>query len=92
MRLTKIASKGLTGGKCIPLQPNYDMHLSQNSPSFQCSVAITNFLLSYMCEIRFHDIIGQSTVHGRPTLPNEHVLHPYFSIEFTGFSYVINRI
>ena len=24
--------------------------------------AITNFLVSYTCEIRFHDVIGQSTV------------------------------
>ena len=28
-----------------------------------CNVAITNFLVSHMCEIRFHDVIGQSTVH-----------------------------
>ena len=38
------------------------MHLSHNSPCFQCNIAITNFLVSNTCEIRFHDVIGQSTV------------------------------
>ena len=61
-----------------------------------------NFLVSHMCEIRFNDIKGQSTVHmhsyakllkyGRLTWPNEHVLDPYFSIQFAGFSHVIKRI
>ena len=36
---------------------------SHNNPCFQCNIAITNFLVSYTCEIRFHDVIGQSTVH-----------------------------
>ena len=50
--------------------------LSHNNPCFQCNTAITNFLISNTCEIRFHDVIGQSTVpmysyakvlkHGRP--------------------------
>ena len=50
---------------------------SHNIPYFQCYTAITNFLISNTCEIRFHDVIGQSTVpmysyakilkHGRPT-------------------------
>ena len=39
------------------------MHLSHKNPCFQCNRAITNFLVSHMCEIRFHDNIGQSTVH-----------------------------
>ena len=63
---------------------NYHIHtserfLSHNNPCFQwkCNTAITNFLISNTCEIRFHDVIGQSTVpmysyakilkHGRPT-------------------------
>ena len=37
--------------------------LSHNNPCFQCNIAITNFIVSHTCEIRFHDIIGQSTVH-----------------------------
>ena len=35
---------------------------SHNNPCFQCNTAITNFLISNTCEIRFHDVIGQSTV------------------------------
>ena len=36
--------------------------LSHNNPCFQCNTAITNFLVSNTCEIRFHDVICQSTV------------------------------
>ena len=36
--------------------------LSHKKPCFQCNAAITNFLVSNTCEIRFHDVIGQSTV------------------------------
>ena len=35
---------------------------SHKNPCFQCNVAITNFLVSHTCEIRFNDFIGQSTV------------------------------
>ena len=58
-----------------------DFFLSHNKPCFQCNTPITNFLFSNTCEIRFHDVIGQSTVpmysyskilkHGLPTWPNE---------------------
>ena len=64
--------------------------LSHNNPCFQCNMAIANFLVSNTCEIRFHDVIDQSTVsmysyakilkHGWPTWLNEYVLDPYFSI------------
>ena len=50
---------------------------------FQCNIAITNFLDAHTCEIRFHDVIGPSTVHmysyakllkqGWSTLPKEYV-------------------
>ena len=49
--------------------PWYESHLkingmrSHNNSCFQCNIAITNFLVSNTCEIRFHDVIGQSTVH-----------------------------
>ena len=36
--------------------------LSHNSPCFQSNMAITNFLVSHTCKIRFQDVIGQSTV------------------------------
>ena len=59
-----------------------------NHPCFQCNIAITNFLVSNTCEIRFHDVIGQSTVHmysyakilkhGWSTWPNEYVLGLFF--------------
>ena len=39
-----------------------DKYLSHNNPCFQCNTAITNFLVSNTCEIRFHEFIGQSTV------------------------------
>ena len=38
------------------------LYLSHNNPCFQCKIAITNFLVSNTCEIRFHDVICQSTV------------------------------
>ena len=72
-----------------PHRPIHDKFLSYNNPCFQCNAAITKFVISNTCEIRFHDVIGQSTVpmysyakilkHGRPTRPNEYVLDPYFS-------------
>ena len=36
--------------------------LLHNNPRFQYYVAITNFLVPYTCEIRFHDVRGRSTV------------------------------
>ena len=36
--------------------------LSHNNPCFQYNIAITNFLVSNTCEIRFHDVMGQSTL------------------------------
>ena len=50
------------------VQPTYcdrtgrNQILSHNNPCFQCNIAITNFLVSNTCEIRFHDVKGQSTV------------------------------
>ena len=41
----------------------YVFCISHNDPCFQFIVAITNFFVSNTCEIRFHDGIGQSTVH-----------------------------
>ena len=38
------------------------LFLSHNNPCFQCNIAITNFLVSQTCKIRFYDVIGQSTV------------------------------
>ena len=67
-----------------------NMILSHNNPRFQCNIAITNFLVSHTCEIRLHDVIGQSIVHiyfyakilkhGLPTWPNEYVLDRFFLI------------
>ena len=48
--------------KSIFLSFLHVMLLSHNKPCFQCNTAITNFLVSNTCEIRFHDVIGQSTV------------------------------
>ena len=39
------------------------MYLSHSNPCFQSNIAITNFLFSQTCGIRFHDVIGLSTVH-----------------------------
>ena len=36
--------------------------LSLDNPCFQCNIAITSFLVSNTCEIRFHDVIYR-TVH-----------------------------
>ena len=40
----------------------WDTILSHNNPCFQRNIVITNFLVTNTCEIRFHVIIGQSTV------------------------------
>ena len=37
--------------------------LSHNNPCFQYNTAIMNFLVLNTCEIKFHDVIGRSTVH-----------------------------
>ena len=37
--------------------------LSHNNPCFQCNIAITNFLVLYTYQIRFDDVIGQSSLH-----------------------------
>ena len=41
---------------------SYANVLSNNNPCFQYNVAITNFLVSHTCGIKFNHIIGQSTV------------------------------
>ena len=38
------------------------MLLSHNTPCFQCNITITNFPVSNTCEVRSHNVIGQSTV------------------------------
>ena len=37
--------------------------LSYNNPCFHCNIAITNFLVSHTCELKFHDVIDLSAVH-----------------------------
>ena len=71
------------------------MFLSHNNPCFQCNIAITNFLALHTCEIRFHDVIGRSTLNMysyAEILKHEYVWEPYFSISFAGFSCVVKRI
>ena len=34
--------------------------LSHNNPCFRCNIAISNFLVTHTCEIRFHDDINRS--------------------------------
>ena len=58
---------------CIPVT---EYNSSHNNPCVQCNLGITNFLVSYTCEIRFHDVILREN---SKTWPNEHVLDPSFS-------------
>ena len=37
-------------------------YLPHNNIYFQCYIAITSFLISRTCEIRFHDVMGQNTI------------------------------
>ena len=37
--------------------------LSHNDPCFQSNIAVRNLPVSHMCEVKFHDVIGKSTVH-----------------------------
>ena len=34
--------------------------LSHNNPCFPCNIAIMNFLILYMCKIRFYDVIDRT--------------------------------
>ena len=95
-RLTQLDKSMLfTNALRPPFTENFkDILLSDNNLCFICNIAITNFLVLHMCEIRFHDVIIQSTMkskYGWPTWPNEYALEPYL-IQFTGFNYVIKRI
>ena len=48
--------------KCVFVSSFYHI-LSHNNPCFRCKIAITNFLVSQTCEIRFLEVIGQSTLY-----------------------------
>ena len=37
-------------------------YLSHNNSCYQCYIAITNFLVPHICEIKFHFVTGQSTI------------------------------
>ena len=37
--------------------------LPHSNTCFQCDIAVTNFLGSHTCKIRFHDVIYQGIVH-----------------------------
>ena len=59
--------------------------LSHNNPCFRCNLAINIVLVSHTFEIRFHDVIGRSTVTMysnakilEPTWPNEYGFDPIF--------------
>ena len=41
--------------------------LSHNNPCFQCNKAVTNFLVSYTCEIRCNDVIVKALYLCIPT-------------------------
>ena len=84
----------------VTFPPNYlpvISHLSHNKPCFPCNIAITNFLVSNKCEIRFHDLMGQSTVpmysnakfQNKADLVGE--MNCFGTLSFN-FSYVIKRI
>ena len=47
-----------------------DRNSSQNNPCFPCKIAITNFLVSNTCKIRFHDVIYRTvcTEHGQMSM------------------------
>ena len=60
--LSTYLREGKVKGLLTPKAFSLYIHLSHNNPCFQCNIAITNFLVSHTCEIRFHDVIGQSTV------------------------------
>ena len=53
--------------------------LSHNNPCFPCNIAIRNFLVSHMCEIRFHNVTDHCLHHdiilckNSKTWPNEYV-------------------
>ena len=51
---------------CYPDTPNHTGHIvfyHITTSCFKCNIAITKFLVSHTCEIRFHDVIGRSTLH-----------------------------
>ena len=54
-----------TGGE-RGINPGYTISgtffLSHNNTGFQYNIAITNFLVLHMCEIRFHDVIDCAVI------------------------------
>ena len=44
----------------FPLPICLNLFLSHNNPCFQYNKAITNFLVSHMLEIGFHDVIDRT--------------------------------
>ena len=62
--------------------------LSHNNPCFQFNIAITSVLILHTCEIRFNDVMGQSSLpmysyakipkHGLSAWRNEYVLKLFF--------------
>ena len=61
--------------------------ISHNNPCFPCKIAITNFLVSHTCKIRFHYVIDRAvrklTSRRHPTKKfqnmAEYVWDPYLS-------------
>ena len=96
--------KGGFNALLFVMQPavSWDIILSHNHPCFKFNAAmITNFLVSQTCEVRFHEVMGQSTVHmysnakipkhGWPT-QTRMFWTVFFSNSFCGFSFEIKRI
>ena len=62
--------------------------LSHSNPFSKCNIAITNFIVSHTCEIRFNDVIVKALYICIPTQKfqnvadlhggDEYVLEPYF--------------
>ena len=74
---------------------NMDNVSSHNSPCFRCNIAITNFLVSHTCEIKFNDVIGQSTLYlciPAPKFQNMADLHGKMSMFWNLFLNLIRWI
>ena len=83
---TQFVKKNVKNSSCRNVMyPHFvkDDILSHNDSCFQCNIAITNFLVSNKCEIRFHDVIGQSTVHLYSKFLNLADLHGHMSMFWT---------
>ena len=66
--------------------------ISHNNPCFRCNTAITNFLVSNACEIRFHDVIDRACMFRSWSHPMQKFLNMVKWVCFGLFFFKFNSL